>query len=615
MEPHLVELLHNNDPPSEAIVHEIMELLAKPSKELSETEAEIQRLEAQLEALKEKRLRLQTSIDAYAPILSPARRLPLDVLCEIFYHCLPTHRNPIMSASEAPVLLTRVCSSWRSIALSFPYIWAKLYIPIAGDFHITYSSKRDYTETFDTPEEEFVRVMETRCEVVEQWLSRSGSCPLSLSISYSCTGHQTINWEEPPYSKDLPDKLFQILLSFCDRWSNIEILMPHNVYQRLQTSISMDKLPMLQTLKAKFDGPEPNHNVQTTDHPSTLLAAPNLKELSLNAFRFTMDVRNRLITPFSRWNQLLTLCIDSSAVHDRDLVDLLIQCPNLVSCTLRPKPLMPGNARAEPQAVAYLPSLKYLTFDDGGSTSEAVQLIFNSINAPLLTSIAYSNSQDYRMYTRSGSPYSCIVPFTSLLGRSTTVRKMALDLPAEVYSDIIECLQIGVPLTHLVVGQTRKARKRNRQLCSIFPSYKVQDEDPQEDFFDLNLLTIGKKSSLLSSGEILLPNLEVLEAHQISTFTDENLLEMISSRIDASTRGEASVLSYIKIQFDRPKQMDIMGELFGRAKAAGISMKLELQYSLTAKPGPASGRLSASFGLEDDDDLDSDLEPPTRLAT
>ncbi|KAF8961822.1 hypothetical protein BDZ97DRAFT_1663569, partial [Flammula alnicola] len=123
MEPHLVELLQNNEPLSEAITHEIMELLAEPSQELLETEAEIQRLEAQLEALKEKRLRLQTSIDAYAPILSPARRLPPDVLCEIFYHCLPTHRNPIMSASEAPVLLTRVCNSWRSIALSFPHIW------------------------------------------------------------------------------------------------------------------------------------------------------------------------------------------------------------------------------------------------------------------------------------------------------------------------------------------------------------------------------------------------------------------------------------------------------------------------------------------------------------
>ncbi|KAF8961817.1 hypothetical protein BDZ97DRAFT_1827286 [Flammula alnicola] len=539
MEPHFVELLQNNEPLSEAITHEIMELLAEPSKELSETEAEIQRLEAQLEALKEKRLRLQASINAYAPILSPARRLPPDVLREIFYHCLPTYRNPIMSASEAPVLLTHICSIWRSIALSSPRIWAKLYIPIAADFRTTYISRREYTETLNTQEEEFVQVMKTRCEVVKQWLSRSGSCPLSLSISYSCSGHQNINWEEPPYSKDLPDELFRILLSFCDRWSNIEISMPHN-----------------------FDGPEPNHNTETTDHPITLLAAPNLKELSLNSFRFTMDVRNRLITRFSRWNQLLTLCIESS-VHDRELVDLLIQCPNLVSCTLRPTILMPGNVPAEPQA--------FLTFDDVGSTSEVVQLIFNSINAPLLTSIAYSNSRDYRRYVRS-------------------VRKLALDLPADVYSDIIECLQIGVPLTHLVTTKH-------------IPHNTAQDEDPQEDFLDLNLLTIGKKSSLLSSGEILLPNLEILEAHQISTFTDENLLDLISSRIDASTRGEASVLSYIKIQFNRPKQMDIMGELSG-GEGGGDQYENGATVLANCQAGPASGRLSASFGLEDDDDLD-----------
>ncbi|KAF8961828.1 hypothetical protein BDZ97DRAFT_1663533, partial [Flammula alnicola] len=66
--------------------------------------------------------------------LSPARSLPSDVLHEIFYHCLPTHRNLIISASEAPILLTHICGSWRCIALDSPRIWAKLYIPIQGNF-------------------------------------------------------------------------------------------------------------------------------------------------------------------------------------------------------------------------------------------------------------------------------------------------------------------------------------------------------------------------------------------------------------------------------------------------------------------------------------------------
>ncbi|KAF8975690.1 hypothetical protein BDQ17DRAFT_243512 [Cyathus striatus] len=33
-----------------------------------------------------------------------------------------------MSAMEAPMLLTRICSSWRRIALSTPRIWSAIHI-------------------------------------------------------------------------------------------------------------------------------------------------------------------------------------------------------------------------------------------------------------------------------------------------------------------------------------------------------------------------------------------------------------------------------------------------------------------------------------------------------
>ncbi|KAJ7782493.1 hypothetical protein DFH07DRAFT_704529, partial [Mycena maculata] len=54
---------------------------------------------------------------------APTRRLPLDFIQEIFVACLPTHWNCAMSASEAPVILGPVCSSWRSISLSTPRLW------------------------------------------------------------------------------------------------------------------------------------------------------------------------------------------------------------------------------------------------------------------------------------------------------------------------------------------------------------------------------------------------------------------------------------------------------------------------------------------------------------
>ncbi|KAF8210556.1 hypothetical protein K438DRAFT_1570262, partial [Mycena galopus ATCC 62051] len=55
-------------------------------------------------------------------LISSIRRLPLQVIQEIFIACLPTHRNCVMSASEAPIQLGRICSSWRALAFSTPQL-------------------------------------------------------------------------------------------------------------------------------------------------------------------------------------------------------------------------------------------------------------------------------------------------------------------------------------------------------------------------------------------------------------------------------------------------------------------------------------------------------------
>ncbi|KAF8962992.1 hypothetical protein BDZ97DRAFT_1620486, partial [Flammula alnicola] len=134
---------------------------------------EIRHLAALIQNLKEKEQTTQATIKLYNRILSPARRVPPEIWSDIFYHCLPTKRNPIMSTSDAPLLLTRVCSAWRSAALSSPRLWARLHIPFAC---ITVQEdQRQY----------FAREMKRRSEGVKYWLSRSGTCPISLSVLYT----------------------------------------------------------------------------------------------------------------------------------------------------------------------------------------------------------------------------------------------------------------------------------------------------------------------------------------------------------------------------------------------------------------------------------------------
>ena len=124
--------LQSNQAPSEDETREIKALRAIPLEEISIIDVEIEEIEGILNSLKRKRAHIQESVDDIDTILAPVRRLPTDVLGVIFRHCLATHRNPVISTSEAPILLTQICRDWRSIALSIPQLWSRLYIPTLG---------------------------------------------------------------------------------------------------------------------------------------------------------------------------------------------------------------------------------------------------------------------------------------------------------------------------------------------------------------------------------------------------------------------------------------------------------------------------------------------------
>jgi hypothetical protein len=58
----------------------------------------------------------------------PITKVPYDVLVEIFIHCLPRRPLPIAqpNTSVAPMLLCRICSCWRTVALATPSLWLYL---------------------------------------------------------------------------------------------------------------------------------------------------------------------------------------------------------------------------------------------------------------------------------------------------------------------------------------------------------------------------------------------------------------------------------------------------------------------------------------------------------
>ncbi|KAJ7158027.1 hypothetical protein C8R43DRAFT_854891, partial [Mycena crocata] len=122
-----LSILHTNAVPTDNECKEIRNLLQGPSKQAADLTEEISRVQTLLDGLTRRRDELTTFIDAHLALLSPARRLPEDIIRAIFIACLPSTHNAVVSPAASPLLLCQICSAWRDLALSTPQLWASLH--------------------------------------------------------------------------------------------------------------------------------------------------------------------------------------------------------------------------------------------------------------------------------------------------------------------------------------------------------------------------------------------------------------------------------------------------------------------------------------------------------
>lgn len=112
-----------------------------------------------------RRAELLARISAYKEVLSAIRRIPPEIIIEIFLHCrlstgVETCIRPL-SLIDSPVFLTHICSRWRYAALGIPRLWTDVFV----NFYLAYDRHQS---------EELVDLMCT-------WFSRAASA-LSLSV-------------------------------------------------------------------------------------------------------------------------------------------------------------------------------------------------------------------------------------------------------------------------------------------------------------------------------------------------------------------------------------------------------------------------------------------------
>ncbi|KAH7887188.1 hypothetical protein F5I97DRAFT_1873831 [Phlebopus sp. FC_14] len=347
--------------PIDAIVDERQSQITDLTHEIKRVQMLCQKLRAVETKLKERRTRVRESQRFHRGLTSPIRRLSPEILAEIFCHCLPEN-PPVPRARAIPLVLTRVCQRWRSIATATPQLWSSLTIPLR------HAVRDEYRLQYDT------------------WMARAKSVPLVLVVE------NVHHIDSPKFTPCLLDWL-RCLPSRCRDFS----WYGYSVEGLLTGSCVMHLLERLEAHYFKSrDGPSIDIDSNASRLRSVSLFLPN------NA-----DSIDRVTLP---WSQLTELDMYGVELRWKDIFRLFEICTRLQGAKF--------SLPYEDDLQAVIPgsvinhSLKLLAID--AQVSRLGGLLFDALVLPSLEEleIAFHHPDDDKwphtqftsFLTRSGRP-------------------------------------------------------------------------------------------------------------------------------------------------------------------------------------------------------------------
>ncbi|KAJ7186216.1 hypothetical protein GGX14DRAFT_619329, partial [Mycena pura] len=110
------ELLVTNSAPSDVQINEIQCFIGSAEAKISIIDNQIAQMQRTLDRLGSRRVQLQDLVQSHRSVVSTIRRLPTDILGEIFSHASRSR----LHSPEALSHLVGVCERWRAIVLASP---------------------------------------------------------------------------------------------------------------------------------------------------------------------------------------------------------------------------------------------------------------------------------------------------------------------------------------------------------------------------------------------------------------------------------------------------------------------------------------------------------------
>ncbi|KAK7027285.1 hypothetical protein VNI00_015374 [Paramarasmius palmivorus] len=395
---------------------------------LQDAEAEIRHYQTTIDMhkstivfLENKVSHLAQKIAKYRPLLSPIRRMPSDILREIFTLSNSGRIRPL--CIPVPLSLSAVCGRWREVALQTPALWSSIDIFLQEEWE----KNGQYNHLHRT---------------VLTFLERSQNVPLDIILNFDGI---------------LPDSdatsILDALVAHSWRWQRLKLgntleeCLRHQAFAPLESK----GLPMLRTL-ALLDSREASIDDDTICNGyicRLFTCCPQLTSL-----------RVKVDAPFTVQDSLPWQQIQKLEVRDSTCaagLAVVAQCPNVDHLTVN---RLTDSGRSDISHIAG--PIKRLSIM--GHAEEHVTSVMKNVSFDQLTSLEICG----RPY-RSSSTWDCAHDDTVnfLLRSSCRLTSLTLDGVPFSDKDTLSLLRLMPALTYLHIAE-RRCVASNQILTGIF---------------------------------------------------------------------------------------------------------------------------------------------------
>lgn len=274
-------LLTSNEVPLDSEIQSIRDFISDGQNQVETLNSQIDNLEAAIALLTQKRDRMAEHVRQHCAILSPVRRVPSELVCEILALSLSSDDEEPMN--RPPWHLGHICRFWRCTVLAYPALWSSITIPSSSSGHSSFS-------------------------MIETQLIRSADSPL------------TVGWS-PLNESGLPDlHPADLVLAHSSRWRVLVLNLLHYEVELDWLRVAGGRLAVLETLQVRSIDP-------LVKIPDIFSPAPRLCKVLLADWDFDFSPLVLQIP----WAQI-THYSGSFAVDSQ--VKILEAAPNMVSCAI-----------------------------------------------------------------------------------------------------------------------------------------------------------------------------------------------------------------------------------------------------------------------------------------